>query len=133
VSSDDADRTPLPIGPGGPAAQPAAHSGPDTEPPAGAAGGRGGPAGPLLVYTALRVGLIAVVTALLMLFMPFIVALLFAIIVQLPLSWLLFAGPRRRVNEAMAASSAHRRAERERLRAALAGEDPQAAGSDGGT
>ena len=55
--------------------------------------------------------------------MPFIVALLFAIIVQLPLSWLLFAGPRRRVNEAMAASSAHRRSERERLRAALAGED----------
>ena len=70
----------------------------------------------------LRVGLIAVITALLMLFMPFIVALLFAIIVQLPLAWLLFAGPRRRVNEAMAVSSAHRRAERERLRAALAGE-----------
>lgn len=95
--------------------------------------GRDGLAGPLLVYTALRVGLIAVVTALLMLFMPFIVALLFAIIVQLPLSWLLFAGPRRRVNEAMAASSAHRRAERERLRAALAGEDPRAAESEGRT
>lgn len=89
-------------------------------------GSRPGLAGPLLIYTALRVGLIAVITAVLMLFMPFIVALLFAIIVQLPLAWLLFAGPRRRVNEAMAASSAHRRTERERLRAALAGEDDRA-------
>lgn len=88
-----------------------------------AASARGGLAGPLLAYTALRVALIAAITAVLMLFMPFIVALLFAIIVQLPLAWLLFAEPRRRVNRAMAASSAHRRAERERLRAALAGED----------
>ena len=77
----------------------------------------------LAVYSALRVGLVVVLTAVLAFFMPLIVALLFAIIVQLPVSWLLFAGPRRRVNEAMAASSAHRRAERERLRAALAGSD----------
>ncbi|HEY7814099.1 MAG TPA: DUF4229 domain-containing protein [Nakamurella sp.] len=117
MSSDEADRTPAAGRPGPPAGRS------DTATPTGPAR-NSGLAGPLLVYTVLRVGLIAVITMLLMLFMPFIVALLFAIIVQLPLSWLLFAGPRRRVNEAMAVSSAHRRAERERLRAALAGENP---------
>lgn len=88
----------------------------------GTPGNRGGLAGPLLVYTILRLGLIAILTAGLALFMPLIVALLFAIIVALPLAYVLFAGPRQRVNAAMAAASAHRRAERERLRAALAGE-----------
>lgn len=73
------------------------------------------------MYTILRLGLIAVLTAALALFMPLIVALLFAIIVQLPLAYVLFAGPRKRVNAAMATASAHRRAERERLREALAG------------
>lgn len=118
MSSDEADRTPASGRPGPPAGRP------DTPTPTRPARNGTGLAGPLLVYTVLRVGLIAVITALLMPFMPFIVALMFAIIVQLPLSWLLFAGPRRRVNEAMAVSSAHRRAERERLRAALAGENP---------
>lgn len=78
----------------------------------------------LAVYTLLRLALVAVLTAVLVSFMPLIVALLFAIIIQLPLSWLMFARPRRRVNEAIAQSSAHRRAERERLRAALAGQEP---------
>ncbi|HEY5881511.1 MAG TPA: DUF4229 domain-containing protein [Nakamurella sp.] len=132
MSQHEADPTPSSAPPGRPAAE-SARPGQDAATPTVSVRGRDGLAGPLLVYTALRVGLIAVVTALLMLFMPFIVALLFAIIVQLPLSWLLFAGPRRRVNEAMAASSAHRRAERERLRAALAGEDPRAAESEGRT
>jgi hypothetical protein len=90
----------------------------------GAPAGRRGLAGPLLLYTVLRLGLIAVLTAVLALFMPLIVALLFAIIVQLPLAYVIFSGPRQRVNAAMAAASAHRRAERERLRAALAGEAP---------
>lgn len=80
--------------------------------------------GYLAVYTLLRLVLVAVLTGVLMIFMPLIVALLFAIIVQLPLSWLLFAGPRRRVNEAMARSTAQRRMERDRLQAALSGEDP---------
>jgi hypothetical protein len=45
--------------------------------------------------------------------------------VQLPLAWLLFAGPRRRVNDAMAQASAQRRAERARLQSALTGDvDP---------
>lgn len=101
--------------------------------PAAAAGGTGGHAepgggrpplaGPLVIYTALRLGLIAVLTAVLVLFMPLIVALAFAIILQLPLAYLLFPGPRRRVNAALAAASGQRRAERDRLRAALAGED----------
>lgn len=122
VSSNEPDRPDPSTGPGAP--------GPERPPAAPAPSARrsGGLAGPLLVYTALRLGLIAVITALLMLFMPFIVALLFAIIVQLPLSWLLFAGPRRRVNKAMASSSAQRRAERERLRAALAGDRSAAEG-----
>jgi hypothetical protein len=82
--------------------------------------------GYLAVYTLLRLALVAVLTAVLVIFMPLIVALLFAIIIQLPLSWLLFAGSRRRVNEAMARSTAHRRGERHRLQAALSGEEPPA-------
>ena len=80
--------------------------------------------GYLAVYSLLRLALVAVLTAVLTIFMPLIVALLFAVIIQLPLSWLLFAGPRRRVNEAMARSAAQRRAERNRLQAALSGEQP---------
>lgn len=82
--------------------------------------------GYLAVYTLLRLVLVALLTAVLTIFMPLIVAVLFAIIIQLPLSWLLFAGPRRRVNQAMARSSAQRRAERDRLQAALSGEEPPA-------
>ncbi len=70
----------------------------------------------------LRLGLVIVLTAVLAFFMPLIVALLFAIIVQLPLAWLLFTGPRSRVNDAMAVSTARRRAERARLQSALSGE-----------
>ena len=82
--------------------------------------------GYLVGYSALRLALVAVLTAILMIFMPLIVALLFAIIIQLPLAWLLFAGPRRRVNEALAAASAQRRAERARLESALSGDEPAA-------
>jgi hypothetical protein len=78
----------------------------------------------LAVYSVLRLALVAALTAGLMIFMPLIVALLFAIIVQLPLSWLLFTGPRRRVNDAMAEVSQRRRAERARLQSALSGGEP---------
>ena len=74
------------------------------------------------MYTLLRLGLVAVLTAALAFFMPLIVALMFAIIVQLPLAWLLFSGPRGRVNDAIAVSTARRRQERERLQSALSGE-----------
>ena len=82
--------------------------------------------GSLLLYTVLRLALVVVLTAVLMLFMPLIVAALFAIIVQLPLSWLLFARPRRRLNDAMAQSSAKRRSERAKLQSALSGDGPPA-------
>jgi len=76
----------------------------------------------LAVYTALRLGLVAVLTAVLAFFMPLIVALLFAIIVQLPLAWILFGRPRARLNDAMAQASSQRRAERARLQSALSGD-----------
>jgi len=78
----------------------------------------------LAIYTILRLMLVAVLTAILGFFMPLIVALMFAVIVQLPLAWILFTGPRRRVNEAMAQASAQRRTERARLQSALFGDDP---------
>jgi len=78
----------------------------------------------LALYSALRVGLIAALTAVLAIFMPLIVALMFAIVLQLPLAWILFAGPRRKVNDAMAQRSATRRAERTRLQTALSGDEP---------
>jgi Protein of unknown function (DUF4229) len=78
----------------------------------------------LAVYTVLRLALVIVLTAALAFFMPLIVALLFAIIVQLPLAWLLFTKPRSRVNDAIAVSTARRREERARLQSALSGEAP---------
>jgi Protein of unknown function (DUF4229) len=78
----------------------------------------------LAIYTILRLVLVVLLTAALAFFMPLIVAVLFAIIVQLPLSWLLFSGPRRRVNEAIALSTARRRSERARLQSALSGDEP---------
>ncbi len=86
-------------------------------------GGKPSLLGAIALYSLLRISLVVVLTAVLMVFMPLIVALMFAIIVQLPLAWLLFSGPRRRVNEAIALASQQRRAERARLQAALTGED----------
>lgn len=76
----------------------------------------------LLAYTGLRLLLVAVLTAVLMIFMPLIVALLFAFILQLPLAWVLFGRWRRQVNDAMARATATRRSERARLQGALTGE-----------
>jgi hypothetical protein len=86
--------------------------------------GTGALLGTLAVYTLLRLALVAALTAVLAIFMPLIIALLFAIIVQLPLAWILFGGPRARVNDAIAHASARRRAERSRLQAGLSG-DPR--------
>ena len=94
----------------------------DSPQPATAPRGSANLATALLIYTVLRLALVAALTAVLMFFMPLIVALLFAIIVQLPLSWLLLAGPRRRLNDAMAQSSAKRRSERAKLQSALSGD-----------
>lgn len=79
----------------------------------------------LLIYTLLRVATLVVLTAVLSLLMPLILALLFAVVLALPLSWVVFGGVRRRVNAAMAVKSSSRRGERERLRAALDGREPE--------
>jgi len=79
----------------------------------------------LLIYTLLRIATLAVLTAVLALLMPLILALLFAVVLALPLSWVVFGGVRRRVNAAMAVKSSSRRGERERLRAALDGREPE--------
>ena len=74
-------------------------------------------------YSLLRFGLTAVLTVALMFLVPFLIALAAAIVLQLPLSMLLFPGPQRRVNALLSRTNATRRAERARLRAALRGED----------
>lgn len=84
----------------------------------------------LLVYSVLRLALVVALAAVLSLVMPLIVALIFAIVLALPLSFVLFAGIRRRVNSTIAASTARRRGERERLRAALDGEVRPVDGGD---
>jgi len=56
--------------------------------------------------------------------LPLIMAVLLAVVLQLPMAWLLFTGPRQRVTALMAVRSADRRSERERLRSALAGDEP---------
>ncbi len=90
--------------------------------PVGPGAGRPAPLWlPLAVYTGLRFALVAVLTAIFAVFMPWIVALLFAVIVQLPLAWILYGRWRRQVNDAIAVRTAQRRAERDRLRRALAG------------
>jgi len=79
----------------------------------------------LALYTAARLGLVAVVTAVLMLFeVPLLVALAVAIVVGFPLGLLVFRGLNRRVTAALAARGAARDTERTRLRAQLRGEEP---------
>ncbi len=78
----------------------------------------------LITFTLLRIGLTAVLTAALMLIaqVPLIIALTIAIVLQLPLSMLLFGPQRDRLNAALAIRNADRRAERGRLRAELRGD-----------
>lgn len=76
----------------------------------------------MLIYTALRILLIAVLAVLLSFLVIPLVAFAFAVVLQLPVAWFLFAPQRRRVNAALAAASSSRRADRERLRNALSGD-----------
>lgn len=88
--------------------------------------GRGalsGVAGPLVLYTLVRLAITTAITVLVMYFgVPFIVALAFGVVIQMPLSWLLLGSLRARVTAGLAAATVRRRAERDRLRAALSGE-----------
>ncbi len=80
----------------------------------------------LVLYTAMRFAvLIVLALGLYLAGLPLIVALAFAIALALPVSWLLLSPMRKRVTRAMAIASAGRRAERDRLRAALDGRDGQ--------
>jgi hypothetical protein len=85
---------------------------------------------PLAVcYVALRILLTLVIAALVVLLarlagldMPVLVAAMLAVIVQLPLAWLMLGGMRRRLTAQLAASAGERRRLRGELRAALSGE-----------
>ncbi|MFC4942552.1 DUF4229 domain-containing protein [Pseudonocardia sp. GCM10023141] len=85
----------------------------------------------IALYVLARLGLVAVVTAVMMLAgVPFLISLLVAFIVALPLSMVLFRGLRARLDTALAVAGQRRSAEREALRARLRGEDVEgAAGS----
>ncbi|TCO65250.1 DUF4229 domain-containing protein [Actinocrispum wychmicini] len=78
----------------------------------------------IVLYTAARLGLVAVVAAVLVLFkIPLLVALAVAVVTAFPLSLLLLRGLNQRVTNAMNERSDARRAERARLRAQLRGEE----------
>lgn len=86
----------------------------------------------VVYYTAARLALAAVLTALIFWLarvigfedLPLAVALLFALIIALPLGMAVFAPLRRRVTEGIALIDARRRAERADLQARLRGEQP---------
>lgn len=84
-----------------------------------------GLAGPLLAYTAARLGIVAFVAGLLVAArVPLLLAVLIGLIAALPLSMVLLRGLRGRLDVAMAVVRERRAAEREVLRARLRGDDP---------
>jgi len=79
----------------------------------------------LTLYTLARIGLVAVVTVILLLFkVPLLVAVAVAVVVGFPLGILFFRPLNRRVVEGLAARGAERQEHHARLRAQLRGEDP---------
>lgn len=83
----------------------------------------GGVAATAAAYTAARLGLLAAVTAVLVLAgVPLLVAAMIAVVVSLSLSFVLFRGLRARLGAAVLESRSRRDAERARLRASLRGE-----------
>ncbi|HEX2297292.1 MAG TPA: DUF4229 domain-containing protein, partial [Pseudonocardiaceae bacterium] len=78
----------------------------------------------LTLYTAARMGLVAVVASLLVLAgVPLLVAILLSLVLVLPLSLVLFRPLRTRVAAGLQEAGERRRAERDRLRAQLRGTD----------
>jgi len=83
----------------------------------------------LVLYTLARFGLLAVITLLLVLAgVPALVALVLALVVSLPLSVIVLPGLRARVNAGVAEMAQRRRAERDRLRAQLRGDQRDGGG-----
>jgi hypothetical protein len=79
----------------------------------------------LTLYVLARLGLVAVVTLALTPFnVPLLVALAVGVVVALPLSLFLFRGLRGRVAAGLNERGAARRAERDKLRAQLRGDNP---------
>ena len=79
----------------------------------------------LALYTLARLGLIAVVTVVLLVFdVPLLVALAIAIVVGFPLGVLVFRPLNRKVTAGLVERGAERAAQRERLRAELRGDEP---------
>jgi hypothetical protein len=75
------------------------------------------------LYSAARLALVAVLALLLVLAgVPLLVSILLALVVALPLSMVLLRSLRVRVSAGLAAAGARRRAERDRLRSQLRGE-----------
>lgn len=90
-----------------------------------------------MVYVATRL-LLTVLLAVLVWFaarlielqMPWLVAAMIGIVTQLPIAWLVFGSLRDRATRAAASTGSRRRAERDRLRAELAGADSTAQADD---
>lgn len=77
----------------------------------------------IALYTAARLGIVAVIAAVLLLVkIPLLVALAVAVVAALPLSMLLLKGLHQRVAAGMAVRGEARRGEREKLRAQLRGQ-----------
>jgi uncharacterized membrane protein len=103
---------------------------PDDVPAAGATGSAGRRlARNLILYTVARLALVAVIAAVIVVVahllnvqIPVVVALLFALIVALPLSLVLFKRLRSRVNQDIAAVDEKRRTDKAQLRARMRGE-----------
>ncbi len=86
----------------------------------------------LVFYTLARLALVAVLAAVIVLIsrllkvdIPLIVALLFALVAAMPLSLVLFKRLRARVNEDIAAVDEKRRTDKAKLRARLRGEESE--------
>ncbi|MFB7722004.1 MULTISPECIES: DUF4229 domain-containing protein [unclassified Nocardia] len=84
----------------------------------------------LALYTVARLGLVVVIAAIILgvaaivkVDIPLIVAALFALLIAMPLSLLLFKKLRTQVNKDIAAVDAKRRSDREQLMTRLRGED----------
>jgi hypothetical protein len=92
----------------------------------------------VFIYAAARVALVAVLAAgiygigrgLGVREFPIVVALLFALVIAMPLGFWLFGPLRRRATAGIDAATARRRHDREQLRARLRGEAPPDDGSD---
>lgn len=92
----------------------------------------------VLLYVVARLALVAALTAVIygtgralgVREFPIVVALLFALVIAMPLGMWLFAPLRRRATEGLEESTARRRHDREQLQARLRGEEPTTESSD---